>query len=157
MDGAELVQRAHQVDPGLPVLVMTAFTTDATLARASDDGVLAVFPKPVPMLEMLGGLERARRGRARLAERSGSRAKRRVRERAGASGFWVVEPRTAAQAARFAHRPPLASADPRSARREWRAGRRRPSGGAPDELGEGNEDGEWLRALQRLHARRTSA
>ena len=57
MGGAELVHRVRRVDPGLPAIVVTAYTQDDDLAAARHDGLLAILPKPVPiprLLELLG-------------------------------------------------------------------------------------------------------
>jgi CheY-like chemotaxis protein len=62
LGGAELLAAARQADPGLPALVMTAFSGDADLARVEKMGVLATLPKPVPVETLLHRLEQARRG-----------------------------------------------------------------------------------------------
>jgi DNA-binding response OmpR family regulator len=57
MGGAKVVHEVRQIDPGLPAIVVTAFTGDADLALARREGLLAILPKPVPvkrLLELLG-------------------------------------------------------------------------------------------------------
>jgi CheY-like chemotaxis protein len=47
--GAELVHRARRIDPGLPAIVITAYTHDNELALARQEGLLSILPKPVPV------------------------------------------------------------------------------------------------------------
>ncbi len=61
MSGAELVHRMRHIDPGLPAVVVTAFTAAEDLAAARREGVLSVLPKPVPVALLVGTLSRARR------------------------------------------------------------------------------------------------
>jgi len=61
MDGATLVQAARRVDPGLPVVAITAYSQDADLEHARRQGMLSVLPKPVPILPLMQTLRVARR------------------------------------------------------------------------------------------------
>jgi CheY-like chemotaxis protein len=61
MGGAELVHRIRRVDPGLPALVMTAYTHADDLEAARREGLLAVLPKPVPVARLLELAAAARR------------------------------------------------------------------------------------------------
>lgn len=61
MNGAKLVQEIHRVDPGLPVVIVTAYSSEAELRRAKQEGVFAILPKPVPLDELLPLLAKARR------------------------------------------------------------------------------------------------
>ncbi len=61
MGGAELVHRIRQIDPGLPAIVATAYTTDVDLSAARAEGLLAVLPKPLPIQTLLELLATARR------------------------------------------------------------------------------------------------
>src|SRR5262249_15524828 len=61
MNGAELVHRLRAVDPGLPAIVVTAYTGDDDLEAAPRDGLLAVLPKPAPIARLLELLACARR------------------------------------------------------------------------------------------------
>ena len=57
MGGAELVHRVRRIDPGLPAIVITAYTHDDDLSAARQEGLLAVLPKPAPvgrLIELLG-------------------------------------------------------------------------------------------------------
>jgi CheY-like chemotaxis protein len=61
MSGAELVHELRRIDPGLPALVITAYTNDDDLKAARQEGLLAVLPKPVPIERLLSLLADARR------------------------------------------------------------------------------------------------
>jgi CheY-like chemotaxis protein len=61
MGGAELVHRVRRIDPGLPAVVITAYTHDDDLLAARNEGLLAVLPKPAPvrhLIELLAGARR---------------------------------------------------------------------------------------------------
>ena len=62
MSGAELIHQARRLDPGLPVVVVTAFSADEQVANAAHEGVLSVLPKPAPIARVLDLIARARRG-----------------------------------------------------------------------------------------------
>lgn len=62
MGGADLVHHLRRIDPGLPAIVITAYTYDNELARARHEGLLGILPKPVPMQTLLELLSVARRG-----------------------------------------------------------------------------------------------
>lgn len=61
MGGAELVHRVRRIDPGLPAVVITAYTNDDDLEAARREGLLAVLSKPVTVPRMLDTLRTARR------------------------------------------------------------------------------------------------
>jgi DNA-binding NtrC family response regulator len=61
MGGARVVHEVRRVDPGLPAIVVTAFTGDADLALARREGLLAILPKPVPVTRLIELLGAARR------------------------------------------------------------------------------------------------
>jgi DNA-binding NtrC family response regulator len=61
MDGAALVREARGADPGLPAVVITAFTRDEGLLAMRAQAPLAVLPKPVPVGKLLELLARAKR------------------------------------------------------------------------------------------------
>ena len=61
MSGAALVHEMLRLDPGLPAIVITAYTGEDDLAAARYEGLLAVLPKPVPIEQLLALLSRARR------------------------------------------------------------------------------------------------
>ena len=61
MSGARLVHEVRRIDPGLPAIVITAYTGEDDLQAARDEGLLAVLPKPAPIERMLGLLTTARR------------------------------------------------------------------------------------------------
>jgi len=62
MGGAELVHRVRRIDPGLPAIVITAYTYDNELSRARQEGLLGILPKPVPVPALLELLAVAQRG-----------------------------------------------------------------------------------------------
>jgi len=61
MSGIELVRRMRLVDPGLPVILVTAYTAADQLGSARHEGILCILPKPVPISRLLGLLAHARR------------------------------------------------------------------------------------------------
>lgn len=61
MGGAELVHRVRRLDPGVPAIVVTAYTNDDDLAAARQEGLLAVLPKPTPIGQLIELLTVARR------------------------------------------------------------------------------------------------
>lgn len=61
MSGAQLVREVRRIDPGLAVVVLTAYTGEADLADVQHEGILAVLPKPVPIDRMMSLLAVARR------------------------------------------------------------------------------------------------
>lgn len=61
MSGAELVHAIRRIDPGLPAIVVTAYTGDDDLEAARREGILCVLPKPVPVARLVHLLGSARR------------------------------------------------------------------------------------------------
>jgi DNA-binding NtrC family response regulator len=61
MSGAVLVHEIRRVDPGLPAIIVTAYTGEDDLEAARKEGVLAVLPKPVPIRGLITMLKAARR------------------------------------------------------------------------------------------------
>jgi DNA-binding NtrC family response regulator len=61
MTGARLVHEIRAVDPGLPAIVLTAYTGEDDLIAARDEGLLAVLPKPAPIPRLIELLRNARR------------------------------------------------------------------------------------------------
>jgi DNA-binding NtrC family response regulator len=55
------VHRVRRLDPGLPAIVITAYTNDDDLAAARREGLLAVLSKPAPVERLLELLASARR------------------------------------------------------------------------------------------------
>ena len=62
MTGAQLVHELRVIDPGLPVILLSAFSQDAQLREARRSGLLAVLSKPHQMPRLIGLLGSARRG-----------------------------------------------------------------------------------------------
>jgi two-component system, response regulator PdtaR len=61
MNGARLVHEIRRIDPGLPAVVVTAYTAEDDLGAARDEGLLAVLPKPAPLDRLIELLRVARR------------------------------------------------------------------------------------------------
>lgn len=61
MGGAELVRTIRRLDPGLPILAITAHAGDEDLRAARREGLLAILPKPVDVRRLLDLLATARR------------------------------------------------------------------------------------------------
>jgi len=62
MNGAKVVHEIRRGDPELPAIVVTAYTGEADLISARNEGLLAVLPKPVPVERLIELLNQARRG-----------------------------------------------------------------------------------------------
>jgi CheY-like chemotaxis protein len=54
MDGVELHRRLRLAQPGLPVLLMTAYAADSLIHQGLDEGVVGVFEKPLDINYLLG-------------------------------------------------------------------------------------------------------
>jgi DNA-binding NtrC family response regulator len=61
MSGAQLVHEVRRVDPGLPALVVTAYSENEELRVAQTEGLLAVLSKPLAIPLLMALLESARR------------------------------------------------------------------------------------------------
>jgi CheY-like chemotaxis protein len=61
MTGAQVVHELRRVDPGLPAMVMTAYSQDDDVEHARQQGLLSVLSKPVPVPRLLELLSVARR------------------------------------------------------------------------------------------------
>jgi DNA-binding NtrC family response regulator len=59
MDGIELGQRILERDPGLCIIILTAYSTIETAVRAMRYGMYDYLPKPVEPTELLARLDRA--------------------------------------------------------------------------------------------------
>ena len=56
MDGVELHRRLHEIQPGLPVILMTAYAADILTRQGLDEGVVGVLDKPLDINHLLGFL-----------------------------------------------------------------------------------------------------
>ncbi len=54
IDGTALYQLLRQKQPGLPVILMTAYAADETINRGLEEGVVGVFEKPLNISHLLG-------------------------------------------------------------------------------------------------------
>jgi two-component system, NtrC family, response regulator HydG len=63
MNGVELHRRLRDIQPGLPVMLMTAYAADVLTSQGLDEGVVGVLDKPLDinhLLEFLGSLSKNR-------------------------------------------------------------------------------------------------
>jgi CheY-like chemotaxis protein len=56
MDGVELHRRLREIQPGLPVILMTAYAADILTHQGLSDGVVGVLDKPLDINQLLGFL-----------------------------------------------------------------------------------------------------
>ena len=56
MDGVELHRQLRQIQPGLPVILMTAYAADSLTRQGLDEGVVGVLDKPLDINHLLGFL-----------------------------------------------------------------------------------------------------
>lgn len=56
MDGVDLHRRLREIQPGLPVVLMTAYAADILTNQGLDDGVVGVLDKPLDIDHLLGFL-----------------------------------------------------------------------------------------------------
>jgi two-component system response regulator HydG len=54
MDGVELHRQLRQIQPGLPVMLMTAYAADVLTRQGLDEGVVGIFDKPLDINQLLG-------------------------------------------------------------------------------------------------------
>lgn len=54
MDGVTFHQVVSKVQPGLPVILMTAYAADDLIQRGLDAGIVGVLDKPINIVQMLG-------------------------------------------------------------------------------------------------------
>lgn len=66
MNGAELLCELRKIDPGVPAVLLSAFSEEGLLHIARRDGLLAVLSKPQQIPRLLQVLESARRDGAVL-------------------------------------------------------------------------------------------
>jgi DNA-binding NtrC family response regulator len=74
MDGLELMRRAHDLDPTLPVIVVTAFASIESAVAAIKAGAFDYLPKTFSVDQLTVGVERALRQRALGVENLNLRA-----------------------------------------------------------------------------------
>jgi two-component system response regulator HydG len=56
MDGVELNQKLREIQPGLPVVLMTAYAADSLTRQGLEDGVVGVLDKPLDINNLLSFL-----------------------------------------------------------------------------------------------------
>jgi DNA-binding NtrC family response regulator len=109
MSGAKLVHEIRRVDPGLPAIVITAYTGEADLLAAREEGLLAVLPKPVPIEKLITLLSAARRdGLVAIVEDDSALADN-LTEVLRDRGFSAVTARSVSEAGRLGGVKPFAA------------------------------------------------
>ena len=109
MGGATLVHLLRQVDPGLPAIVVTAYTGDDELADARREGLLAVLPKPVPVARLLELVALARRDALVALIEDDAALADNLTEALRDRGFSAVTAASVLEAERFGDLRPLAA------------------------------------------------
>ncbi len=72
MDGLEVLKKIKEIDPGVEVIIVTAYATESSHANAITLGALEYLRKPFLMEEIYELVERAlRRKRAKATRREG--------------------------------------------------------------------------------------
>ncbi len=105
MDGAQLLNRLRSVDPGVPTVLLSAFSQDELLRRAKRDGLLAVLSKANQLPRLLDVLSCARRdGAVVLLERDAAFAEELASE-LSSRGLTAVIVASADELAQVAARP----------------------------------------------------
>jgi DNA-binding NtrC family response regulator len=66
IDGVSAFRAIRERQPRLPVMLMTAYSTRELLAEAERLGVLHIFPKPLPLAQLLSLLDGATSGGERV-------------------------------------------------------------------------------------------
>jgi two-component system, NtrC family, response regulator HydG len=64
MDGVEFHRQLRQVQPGLPVILMTAFASDETIRQGLEQGAVGVLEKPLDINQLLAFFTSLARNRA---------------------------------------------------------------------------------------------
>jgi len=109
MSGADLVHRIRRVDPGLPAIVVSAFASASDLLAVSEEGLLALLPKPVPIDRLVELLGCARRnGLVALAEDDAALADN-LAEALRDRGFSAVMARSVSETERWGGVRPFAA------------------------------------------------
>jgi DNA-binding NtrC family response regulator len=96
IDGLELLRRAHEIDPTLPVIVVTAFATIESAVAAVKEGAFDYLPKNFSVDQLQVAVERALRQRRLAVENRNLKA-----QLAGTLGFENIVGRSPAMARVF--------------------------------------------------------
>lgn len=109
MGGAELVHRTRREDPGLPAIVVSAYTGDEDLRIARAEGLLAVLQKPVPVEHLLQLLTIAKRDGLVVVVDDDAGMVDNVTEALRDRGFTAVSARTISETDRLGDLRPFAA------------------------------------------------
>ena len=109
MTGARLVHEIRAVDPGLPAIVVTAYTGEDDLIAAREEGLLAVLPKPAPIARLLELLENARRDALVALVEDDAALADNLAEALRDRGFSAVTARSVSEAGRLGGVKPFAA------------------------------------------------
>ncbi|MDY6055280.1 response regulator transcription factor [Micrococcus sp.] len=90
MDGASATRALHERMPGLPVLILTTFDTEADILAALDAGAVGYLLKDAPSEQIAQAVHRAAAGRQALAP---GVAERLLERTAGPSAAAALSPR----------------------------------------------------------------
>jgi two-component system, response regulator PdtaR len=90
MTGAELLHQLRELDRGVPVILLSAFSQDAQLEDARREGLLAVLNKPHQMPRLLALLANARRDAALVLVEDDPALSDNLSEALAARGLTVV-------------------------------------------------------------------
>jgi two-component system response regulator HydG len=63
MDGVEFHRQLRESQPGLPVVLMTAYASDEVIRKGLEAGVVGVFDKPLDITQLLGFFDSVARNR----------------------------------------------------------------------------------------------
>src|SRR5262245_20180328 len=62
MNGVDLFRRVHELNPTLPVILMTAFALEGIVQEALREGAFTLLPKPFEIEHLVAALSSAMRG-----------------------------------------------------------------------------------------------
>ena len=109
MSGAQLLHELRRLDPDLPAVVITAYTGETELNSASEEGLLAVLPKPPPLQRLLEVLSGAKRGGLVAIVEDDSALAENLSEALRSKGFSIVTARSVPEVERLGPTRPFSA------------------------------------------------